>query len=132
MNRSRHTPRPDPPAGNRPGGMRQAATKKTMNAATGREAHRIPIIGGGARRRLVGPHWSKGWIIENNVISHSVCSGISLGGTALARGLADRLGIDAAGPPRRRGSNRFRRSGGRGPAWTALVAKWQVPCGPHS
>ncbi len=28
---------------------------------------------------LIGPHWSKGWIIENNVISHSVCSGISLG-----------------------------------------------------
>jgi alpha-N-arabinofuranosidase len=28
---------------------------------------------------LVGTHWSKGWIIENNVISHSICSGISLG-----------------------------------------------------
>ena len=28
---------------------------------------------------LIGPHWSKGWIIENNVISHSRCSGISLG-----------------------------------------------------
>ncbi len=28
---------------------------------------------------LVGTHWSRGWIIENNVISHSVCSGISLG-----------------------------------------------------
>ena len=28
---------------------------------------------------LIGPHWSKGWTIENNVISHSVCSGISLG-----------------------------------------------------
>jgi alpha-N-arabinofuranosidase len=28
---------------------------------------------------LIGPHWSKGWIIEDNVISHSVCSGISLG-----------------------------------------------------
>jgi len=28
---------------------------------------------------LVGTHWSKGWIIENNVISHSVCSGIALG-----------------------------------------------------
>jgi len=28
---------------------------------------------------LIGTHWSKGWIIENNVISHSVCSGISLG-----------------------------------------------------
>jgi alpha-L-arabinofuranosidase len=28
---------------------------------------------------LIGTHWSKGWIIENNIISHSVCSGISLG-----------------------------------------------------
>jgi alpha-N-arabinofuranosidase len=28
---------------------------------------------------LIGTHWSKGWIIENNLISHSVCSGISLG-----------------------------------------------------
>ncbi|HTX99875.1 MAG TPA: right-handed parallel beta-helix repeat-containing protein [Bacteroidota bacterium] len=28
---------------------------------------------------LIGPHWSRGWIIENNVISHSICSGISLG-----------------------------------------------------
>ncbi|MGA2068746.1 MAG: right-handed parallel beta-helix repeat-containing protein [Thermoguttaceae bacterium] len=28
---------------------------------------------------LVGTHWSKGWIIEDNVISHSVCSGIALG-----------------------------------------------------
>ena len=28
---------------------------------------------------LIGPHWSKGWIIENNTISHSKCSGISLG-----------------------------------------------------
>lgn len=28
---------------------------------------------------LVGTHWSKGWVIENNVISHSVCSGIALG-----------------------------------------------------
>ena len=28
---------------------------------------------------LIGPHWSKGWIIEKNVISHSVCSGVSLG-----------------------------------------------------
>ncbi len=28
---------------------------------------------------LIGTHWSKGWIIENNVISYSVCSGISLG-----------------------------------------------------
>jgi len=28
---------------------------------------------------LVGTHWSKGWIIENNTISHSVCTGITLG-----------------------------------------------------
>lgn len=28
---------------------------------------------------LIGTHWSKGWIIENNVISHSVCVGVSLG-----------------------------------------------------
>ena len=28
---------------------------------------------------LIGTHWSKGWIIENNTISHSKCSGISLG-----------------------------------------------------
>jgi len=28
---------------------------------------------------LIGTHWSKGWIIKNNVISHSVCSGIALG-----------------------------------------------------
>jgi hypothetical protein len=28
---------------------------------------------------LIGTHWSKGWIIENNIISHSRCSGVSLG-----------------------------------------------------
>jgi alpha-N-arabinofuranosidase len=28
---------------------------------------------------LIGTHWSKGWIIESNVVSHSVCSGIALG-----------------------------------------------------
>lgn len=28
---------------------------------------------------LIGPNWSKGWIIENNTISDSKCSGISLG-----------------------------------------------------
>jgi len=28
---------------------------------------------------LIGTHWSRGWIIENNVVSHSTCSGISLG-----------------------------------------------------
>jgi len=28
---------------------------------------------------LIGTHWSQGWVIEDNVISHSVCSGIALG-----------------------------------------------------
>jgi alpha-L-arabinofuranosidase len=28
---------------------------------------------------LIGTHWSRGWIIESNIISHSVCSGIALG-----------------------------------------------------
>jgi alpha-N-arabinofuranosidase len=28
---------------------------------------------------LIGTHWSKGWVIEDNAISHSVCSGVSLG-----------------------------------------------------
>ena len=28
---------------------------------------------------LVGPHWSKGWIIENNTISYSMCVGVCLG-----------------------------------------------------
>src|SRR5215471_2885913 len=28
---------------------------------------------------LIGMHWSKGWIIENNVVSHSICCGIALG-----------------------------------------------------
>lgn len=28
---------------------------------------------------MVGPHWSKGWIIENNSIHDAKCSGISLG-----------------------------------------------------
>jgi len=28
---------------------------------------------------LIGAHWSKGWIIENNIIRNSICSGISLG-----------------------------------------------------
>ncbi|MFP4620691.1 MAG: right-handed parallel beta-helix repeat-containing protein [Bacteroidales bacterium] len=28
---------------------------------------------------LIGTHWSKGWIIENNVISDSRCTGITLG-----------------------------------------------------
>lgn len=28
---------------------------------------------------VIGPHWSKGWIIENNIVRYSTCSGISLG-----------------------------------------------------
>ncbi|MBX7258069.1 MAG: carbohydrate-binding protein [Candidatus Hydrogenedentes bacterium] len=28
---------------------------------------------------IVGTNWSKGWIIESNTVSHSVCSGIALG-----------------------------------------------------
>lgn len=28
---------------------------------------------------LIGTNWSKGWIIENNTISYSICSGIALG-----------------------------------------------------
>ncbi|MGA2243355.1 MAG: carbohydrate-binding protein [Verrucomicrobiota bacterium] len=28
---------------------------------------------------VIGTHWSKGWIIESNLISHSTCSGIALG-----------------------------------------------------
>ena len=28
---------------------------------------------------MIGTHWNKGWIIENNVISDSKCSGITLG-----------------------------------------------------
>ena len=31
------------------------------------------------RKEMVGPHWSKGWIIEDCEISDSKCSGISLG-----------------------------------------------------
>jgi alpha-N-arabinofuranosidase len=28
---------------------------------------------------LIGTHWSKGWVIENNTIRYSVCTGIALG-----------------------------------------------------
>lgn len=28
---------------------------------------------------LIGTHWSKGWLIENNIISHARCVGITLG-----------------------------------------------------
>lgn len=30
---------------------------------------------------LIEPHWAKGWVIENNIIRNSRCSGISLGRT---------------------------------------------------
>jgi alpha-N-arabinofuranosidase len=32
---------------------------------------------------LIGPHWSKGWIIEDNEISHSITVGVQLGTTYL-------------------------------------------------
>jgi len=28
---------------------------------------------------IIGTHWSKGWVIEENIVSYSTCSGISLG-----------------------------------------------------
>lgn len=28
---------------------------------------------------MIGTHWSKGWVIEKNIVSHSICSGIALG-----------------------------------------------------
>lgn len=28
---------------------------------------------------IIGTHWGKGWIIENNTVEYSICSGISLG-----------------------------------------------------
>jgi alpha-N-arabinofuranosidase len=28
---------------------------------------------------LIGTNWSKGWVIENNIVSHSKCAGIALG-----------------------------------------------------
>ena len=31
------------------------------------------------QKGLIGTHWSKGWIIEDNTIRYSVCSGITLG-----------------------------------------------------
>jgi alpha-N-arabinofuranosidase len=35
---------------------------------------------------LVGTHWSKGWIIENNHIHHSMCTGVTLGRYELPKG----------------------------------------------
>jgi alpha-N-arabinofuranosidase len=31
------------------------------------------------QKGAIGAHWSKGWIIENNIVSHSICCGIALG-----------------------------------------------------
>ncbi len=31
------------------------------------------------QKGLIGTHWSRGWIIENNTIKHSICTGLSLG-----------------------------------------------------
>ena len=44
-----------------------------QHAATQWAAPRTEQVG------LIGTHWSKGWIIEDNVISHSRCTGITLG-----------------------------------------------------
>lgn len=43
---------------------------------------------------LIGPHWSRGWIIENNEIRNSRCAGISLGkfGDPADAGLASHEG----------------------------------------
>ncbi len=46
---------------------------KMMHAATPWAPPTAEQIG------LIGTHWSKGWIIENNVIRYSVCTGITLG-----------------------------------------------------
>jgi alpha-N-arabinofuranosidase len=32
-----------------------------------------------AQMGLIGTHWSKGWVIESNTISHSKCAGVALG-----------------------------------------------------
>ncbi|MCX6997386.1 MAG: right-handed parallel beta-helix repeat-containing protein [Kiritimatiellaeota bacterium] len=34
---------------------------------------------------LIGTHWSKGWVIENNHIHHSMCTGVTLGRYELAK-----------------------------------------------
>ncbi len=34
---------------------------------------------------MIGPHWSKGWIIEDCEISNSKCAGISLGNILIQR-----------------------------------------------
>ena len=44
-----------------------------QQAATQWAAPRTEQVG------LIGTHWSKGWVIEDNIISHSRCTGITLG-----------------------------------------------------
>ena len=46
---------------------------------------------------LIGTHWSKGWIIENNVISHSMNTGITLGRYDLGRYGIDLPAVSAPG-----------------------------------
>lgn len=46
---------------------------------------------------LLGTHWSKGWIIENNVISHSMNTGITLGRYDLAEHAVDMPAATAPG-----------------------------------
>ncbi|MEW4372393.1 right-handed parallel beta-helix repeat-containing protein [Paenibacillus kandeliae] len=49
---------------------------------------------------LIGPHWSKGWIIENNTICESKCVGISLG-TAIGTGHSQSLEQQSKGGTQR-------------------------------
>ncbi|MFC6334246.1 right-handed parallel beta-helix repeat-containing protein [Paenibacillus septentrionalis] len=49
---------------------------------------------------LIGPHWSKGWVIENNIISESKCVGISLG-TEIGTGHAKSSGKHSKGGTQR-------------------------------
>ena len=48
---------------------------------------------------LIGVHWSKGWIIENNDIAYSTCSGITLGKYGDAAGSKFRIGARAMSGP---------------------------------
>ncbi|WP_416148951.1 right-handed parallel beta-helix repeat-containing protein [Salipaludibacillus sp. HK11] len=49
---------------------------------------------------LIGPHWSKGWIIENNIISESKSVGISLG-TEIGTGHTKHIGKHIKGGTQR-------------------------------
>jgi alpha-N-arabinofuranosidase len=42
---------------------------------------------------LIGPHWSKGWIIEDNEISHSITVGVQLGTTYQGKYLGNVAGF---------------------------------------